>query len=106
MRGSDIALLLYITNNMNNTSRLIDLAIAIQQIPAPTFSETQRAEFVRARFAEEGLSDVEIDPTGNVYGCLRSIHGSQHALVVSAHLDTVFPLSVDLGATREPERVL
>jgi tripeptide aminopeptidase len=91
---------------MNNTSRIIDLAIAIQQIPAPTFSEAQRAEFVRAYFAEEGLSDVEIDPSGNVYACLRSIHGSQHALIVSAHLDTVFPPSVDLGVTREPERVL
>ncbi len=53
---------------MNNSiPRLLDLAIAIQQIPAPTFHEAERAEFVRARFAEEGLQDVEIDSVGNVY---------------------------------------
>jgi len=89
------------------TARLLDLAIAIQQIPAPTFHEAERAEFVRARFAEEGLSDVEIDSTGNVYACIRSNHKpltiNQRSLVVSAHLDTVFPSSVDLAVTREPE---
>lgn len=95
---------------MNNLSPLLDLAIAIQQVPAPTFHETERAEFVRARFVEEGLSDVEIDVAGNVYACLKSsvgpsstVHGP---MIVSAHLDTVFPLSVDLTVTREPERIL
>ncbi len=100
------------------TSRLLDLAIAIQQIPAPTFHETERTEFVRARFVDEGLDNVEIDATGNVYACLKSIHGTSPALsnfegstvyrslVVSAHLDTVFPSSVDLAVTREPEHVL
>ncbi len=79
---------------------ILDLAIAIQQIPAPTFHEAKRAEFVRARFAEEGLKNVEIDSTGNVYACFASdrqppAHKSQ-PLIVSAHLDTVFPLNVDL----------
>ena len=31
-------------------SRLIDLAIAIQQIPAPTFAESARADFVQEKF--------------------------------------------------------
>jgi len=92
-------------NDLN--TRLIDLAIAIQQIPAPTFHETERAEFVRLRFTEEGLADVEIDSTGNVYACLKSSRGSasivHRPLVVSAHLDTVFPSSVDLHFEREPE---
>ena len=58
---------------MNNSiHRLLDLAIAIQQIPAPTFHEAGRAGFVRARFAEEGLQDVEIDSAGNVYARLGS----------------------------------
>ena len=56
---------------MNNLAlKLLDLAIAIQQIPAPTFHEAERAAFVRARFAEEGLQDVEIDSAGNVYARL------------------------------------
>ncbi len=95
---------------MNDLSRLIDLAIAIQRIPAPTFHEAERAEFVRLRFADEGLTDVEIDPTGNVYACLKSDQSpltiNHHPLVISAHLDTVFPSSVDLHFEREPDRIL
>jgi len=87
------------------TTRLLDLAIAIQQIPAPTFHEAGRAEFVRARFADEGLADVKMDEAGNVYARLAGC-GSEKALVVSAHLDTVFPSSVDLHFERQPERIL
>ncbi len=114
-------------------SRLLNLAIAIQQIPAPTFHEAERAEFVRLRFLDEGLADVEMDGTGNVYARLpgsghhpelagqarrdpaassprstRRVKGEscEKALVVSAHLDTVFPLGVDLHFEREPGRIL
>ena len=83
-------------------SRLIDLAIAIQQIPAPTFHEAHRAEFIRSRFAGEGLADVEVDATGNVYARLPG-SGREQPLVVSAHLDTVFPSSVDLHFEHESE---
>jgi tripeptide aminopeptidase len=76
-------------------SRIVELAIAIQQIPAPTFHEAERAEFMRARFADLGLCEVSIDSLGNVYGRLAGT-ASENSLVVSAHLDTVFPLSVDL----------
>ena len=98
---------------MNNSiPRLLDLAIAIQQIPAPTFHEAERAKFVCARFAEEGLQDVEIDSVGNVYARVGSTKpqpdGSAYSkpLVVSAHLDTVFPASADLSIRHEPERIL
>jgi len=86
-------------------SRLLDLAIDLQQIPAPTFQEAARAEFVRKRFTDEGLADVDMDSTGNVYARLRG-SGSGKALVVSAHLDTVFPSCVDLRVEREPGRIL
>jgi tripeptide aminopeptidase len=90
--------------------RILDLAIAIQQIPAPTFHEAERAEFVRARFAEEGLQGVEMDSTGNVYACFgsdeQSPSGKRQPLIVSAHLDTVFSLDIDLSASRERERIL
>jgi tripeptide aminopeptidase len=87
--------------------RILDLAIAIQQIPAPTFHEAKRAEFVRAHFAEEGLQDVEMDSVGNVYARLSILRNPSiarlHPIIVSAHLDTVFPLVVDLRAKREDE---
>jgi acetylornithine deacetylase/succinyl-diaminopimelate desuccinylase-like protein len=78
--------------------RLLDLAIAIQQIPAPTFEETRRAAFILERFRAENLSDVAMDAAGNVYARLPGSGGSR-PLVVSAHLDTVFPLSTDLRLT-------
>jgi tripeptide aminopeptidase len=83
-------------------SRMLDLAIAIQQIPAPTFHEAARADFVRLCFLGEGLSDVEMDAAGNVYARLPGL-GHGKPLVVSAHLDTVFPASVDLHVERQPE---
>jgi len=87
------------------TTRMLDLSIAIQQIPAPTFQEAARAEFVRARFVEENLADIKLDGAGNVYARLPG-KGSAKALVVSAHLDTVFPTSVDLHFERQQERIL
>ena len=50
--------------------RIVDMAVKIQQIPAPTFHESSRAEYIFHQFQAEGLSQVEIDSLGNVYGCL------------------------------------
>ncbi|MDL1911484.1 M20/M25/M40 family metallo-hydrolase [Chloroflexi bacterium CFX6] len=92
----------------NIIERIIELAIRIQQIPAPTFHERKRAEFVRELFEEEGLEDVSIDEAGNVYGLLSNVTGQKSnvkPLIVSAHLDTVFPFEMDLSVRREGERV-
>ncbi len=85
-------------------SRLIDLTIQIQQIPAPTFHEADRARFVQTLFEQEKLSDISTDPAGNVYARLPG-HGKTPPLVVSAHTDTVFPFSTDLKVTRTPDKV-
>lgn len=90
---------------MNLTSRLIDLAMQIQQIPAPTFSEGARAEFVRDLFEKEKLKDVSMDSLGNVYARLPGKQKKAKALVVSAHLDTVFPPSVSLQIRKEADRI-
>jgi len=84
--------------------RMLDLAVAIQQIPAPTFAEARRAAFVGEQFQAEGLADVSIDELGNVYGRLPGA-GSKPPLVVSAHLDTVFPADTPLDLQREAERL-
>lgn len=84
--------------------RIIQQAIAIQQIPAPTFSEGHRATYVYRRFREEGLTDVSIDDTGNVYALLSG-RGEARPLVVSAHLDTVFPKSTDLSVDYQGDKV-
>lgn len=85
-------------------ARVLDLAVAIQQIPAPPFGEAQRAAFLRERFLVEGLQDVSMDDIGNVYGRLPG-KGQTRPLVVSAHLDTVFPYGTDLQVQREADKV-
>jgi len=79
-------------------------AIAIQQVAAPTFAEYERARFMVARFRALGLVDVQMDGESNVYGRLRGRRAGAGVLV-SAHLDTVFPMETDLTVRREGERI-
>ncbi|MDX1413547.1 MAG: M20/M25/M40 family metallo-hydrolase [Candidatus Promineifilaceae bacterium] len=76
---------------------LIDLIIAIQQIPSPTLDERRRANFVENYFSDLGLAQVQQDDIYNVYACLRGTDGI-HAtpLILTAHSDTVFPIDTDL----------
>jgi acetylornithine deacetylase/succinyl-diaminopimelate desuccinylase-like protein len=83
---------------------IVETAIAIQQIPAPTFAEGQRAAYVAERMRELGLAGVEIDPIGNVYGH-RPGRANGPGLLIAAHLDTVFPASTDLTVRRAGERI-
>ncbi len=83
--------------------RLLDLAVRIQQIPAPTFHEAERARFVREQWQALGLP-VEQDETGNVYALLRGSSAGKD-VVLSAHLDTVFPADTPLRLRRDGERI-
>jgi acetylornithine deacetylase/succinyl-diaminopimelate desuccinylase-like protein len=74
--------------------------IAIQQIPAPTFAEERRARYVEEQFRATGLVDVSRDDLHNVYGRAPG-SASERPLVISAHLDTVFPAETDLTTRRE-----
>jgi acetylornithine deacetylase/succinyl-diaminopimelate desuccinylase-like protein len=84
--------------------QILNLAVSIQQIPAPTFNEARRAAFVYDRFRLEGLLDVTRDEAGNVYARLPG-EGSARPLVVSAHLDTVFPEETALTISRSPHKI-
>ena len=84
--------------------RVIERAITIQQIPAPTFAESARAAQLRQLFTQEGLTDVHIDPVGNVLARLPG-EGQAKPLIVSAHLDTVFPAGTDLTVHRLEDKV-
>ena len=83
-------------------NRVVERAIQIQQIPAPTFQEQKRAEFVRDLFAAEGLNDICMDETGNVLGRFAG-NAAKKPLIVSAHLDTVFPIETNLRLARGSE---
>ena len=80
---------------------LLELCIDIQQIPAPTGAEAQRARWVADYMRLAGFAEVQMDAFDNVYA---RVAGAQRgpALLVSAHTDTVFPASADLSIVREP----
>lgn len=87
------------------STRILELAIQIQQIPAPTFFEEQRGKFVRSLFLREGLKEVSADSLGNYFGCLPGRQKKLKPLVVTAHLDTVFQTGINLQIKREADRV-
>lgn len=73
--------------------------VQINSIPAPPFGESERAAYLRQEFLAAGLSSATIDEEGNCVG-LRRGAAEAPLLVVSAHLDTVFPLETDLTPRR------
>jgi tripeptide aminopeptidase len=87
------------------SDRVINLACAIQQISSPTFAETQRAAFVEQRFYDAGLSKISCDVLGNVYACLPG-KSQARPLIITAHLDTVFPASTDLTLQRLSDKIV
>src|ERR1700686_5359612 len=68
----------------------------ITEIPAPPYKEKVRAEYYLKRFQELGFKDAAIDSEGNVIGLRKGSSGGRPKLVVSAHLDTVFPEGTDV----------
>ncbi len=85
--------------------RLLDLAIQIQQIPAPTFAEGPRAEVIRDLLIKEKLEDVSMDSLGNVFARLPGRQKKAKTLIVSAHTDTVFPAGTRLQVREEAGKV-
>lgn len=90
---------------MTLSKKVLELAIQIQQIAAPTFAEGPRGEFVRDLFIREKLEDVSMDSLGNVYARLVGKGKKVQALIVSAHLDTVFPAGTKLQVKEEAGNV-
>lgn len=85
--------------------RWIADTMAITEVPAPPFKEEARAKAFAEMLRERGLTEVEIDEEGNVLG-LRKGTVAGPAVVVSAHLDTVFPEGTDVTVRREGDRLL
>ena len=77
----------------------------IAQTAAPTFSEAPRAKLVLELWRGLG-ADAELDGAGNVVARIgrRAVPGSKSALVLAAHLDTVFSSETDLTVRQEGKR--
>lgn len=110
-----------------NDGKLMDWQCAIVAIPAPPFGEVQRALWLADRFQKLELSDVHIDNEGNAAGVyarhetkrskgeywrtpqasreLETSLSARPVLVISAHLDTVFPAGTPLEVHLENRRL-
>ncbi len=76
--------------------QLAELCIEIQQIPAPTGAEARRADWAEETLRGLQLHDVSQDALFNVYARVPGC-GEGPAVMVSAHMDTVFSASTDLS---------
>ena len=76
-------------------------------IPAPPFGEAARADWFLERFAALGLANVQLDGAGNALAELRSASTPDSPCVLlSAHLDTVFPPTTPSVPAEEDGRIL
>jgi acetylornithine deacetylase/succinyl-diaminopimelate desuccinylase-like protein len=78
---------------------------AVCAIPAPPFGERARAGYFAGRLRGCGLADARLDEEGNCVA-LRRGRSERPLVVVSAHLDTVFPAGTDSTVRREGGRML
>jgi len=87
-----------------NVPRVIEDAIAICEVPAPTFREGPRGEFVGRRMEAMGLPTPRTDAEGNVI-CEMPGHPDRATVVVMAHLDTVFGIETPIKVRRDGDRL-
>lgn len=83
--------------------RTLQETLEMCQIPAPSYQEEKKAEYVRKKMLEAGLEDVHIDEVGNVLGTRKGISDGPRILL-AGHTDTVFPMDTDLTLKQEGKR--
>jgi tripeptide aminopeptidase len=86
-------------------AQVISRTIALCEIPSPPLREQERARIVRDWWTADGIGAVHVDSAGNVRARLRAGDPARPAVLVCAHLDTVFGPEVRLGAVREGARL-
>lgn len=84
--------------------RIVQDVITLTEIPAPPFKEEKRARAYMEMLRAHGLTDVEMDAEGNVMGVRKGTSGGP-LLLVTAHLDTVFPEGTNVKVRRDGDRL-
>jgi len=87
-----------------NLTWINDEQVKLTEIPAPSFQEEKRAAAVKELLADEGLK-VHSDKMGNVIGEMTGTN-EKEIVLVTAHLDTVFPVGTDVHVKRDGERMV
>ena len=79
--------------------------LEIVRIPAPPFGEAARAAWFLDRFGQLGLTNIGTDDVGNVLAELPPESPAVEApcILLSAHLDTVFPADTPIDPIEEKD---
>jgi len=77
-------------------------------IAAPPFGEAARAAWFCERFGELGLVNARVDAAGNAVAELRAegVKDPRPVVMLSAHLDTVFPAGTDCAPKEDDAKIL
>jgi len=86
-----------------NLDWITEQQIRLTEIPAPEFSEGERGAAVKKLFESAGLK-VRVDSTGNVVG-ERFGKDRNRVILLTAHMDTVFPPGTDVRVKRDGRRL-
>jgi tripeptide aminopeptidase len=87
-----------------NTAWVTEQQARITEIPAPPFEEEKRGQYVRKLLESAGLR-VRVDDIGNVIA-ERGGTQARDVVLVTAHLDTVFPPGTETRVRREGRRLI
>lgn len=76
-------------------------------IPAPPYGETERGRWLFDRFDQIGLADLAVDELGNVLARLPNsgTRPDSAPVILSAHLDTIFPPETPIQVRRNGRRI-
>lgn len=101
--------ILGLLKNIQNTAQdlreiLLANLVMAGEIPAPTFEEEERIEFLMNRFKEAEITKNSVDEVGNGIGIIEGNIRDDNILIV-AHADTVFNSKVDHTIQIQPETV-
>jgi len=85
--------------------RILQWQAEMVAVPAPPFGERPRAEWLCERFRELGLENPHLDEVGNAIAVQTGTGGSARKVLLSAHIDTVFPAGTPISAGRDGTRL-
>jgi tripeptide aminopeptidase len=74
-----------------NEKQILQWQMELVRVAAPPFGEGPRAERLCALFADLGLEEAHIDEAGNAMARRRGAGPGGRCVLLSAHIDTVFP---------------
>lgn len=77
--------------------------IDLTQIPSPSKQETLRIAYMKQAMARVGLTDIQQDSIGNVWGTKKGSGGGP-TLAFAAHMDTVFPIDTKIQVREDNGR--